>query len=86
MKKFTAWYRRISRYSTLVLLVITVALGSYVWLNRTQVYYQTYCSEPDDLEYGRLYSNSYDCDTAVIDYIKQSGGQCLKAGCKRVEQ
>ena len=86
MNNLTSWYRRITRYSTLVLFVITVALGSYVWMNRTQVYYESYCETVDGVKYDQLFSNSYDCDMATVELLKREGKQCLKAGCRQVER
>lgn len=86
MNPIAKWYAKFSRYSTLVLGAITIILGAYVWFNRTQVYYQTYCEQPENVEFQQRYSNYYDCDTAVIEYLKQQGAQCLKAGCRRIEE
>lgn len=86
MNNLTSWYRRITRYSTLVLFVVTVALGSYVWMNRTQVYYESYCETADEVQYDQLFSNSYDCDIATVELLQRKGRSCIKAGCRQVER
>lgn len=86
MKQLLLWHRKISRYSTPILAVVAFALSAYIWVNRPQVYFESYCEEPPEVEFRHRYSNSHDCDTAVIEYLGQPNRECRKAGCRRVEK
>jgi len=86
MKPLTRWYRKISRYSTPILAVVAFALSAYVWLNRPQVYFESYCEAPADIDFKQRYDSSYECDRAVIEYLQQPQQACIKAGCRRIEK
>ena len=58
MRKLVSGYRKISRYSTIILLTLTIGLGLYTWFTRSQVYYERYCEEPDDYNVRVLYKSS----------------------------
>ena len=84
MNRFIKGYKRISRYSTIVLAVATFATGAYVWTTRTKIYYESYCKEPTELVFEQRYENSNECDTAVFNYLSEPENSCVKAGCRRV--
>ncbi len=84
MGKIVRGYRKISGYSTLVLLTLTIGLGLYTWFTRSQVYYERYCEEPAESDVSVLYKNSYECDQSLIQNRLQSERNCKIMGCRRV--
>ena len=56
------------------------------WETWPKTYYQTYCEDPPGTEFSQNFDNAYDCDVAAINYYKDSGEQCLKAGCRFVQE
>lgn len=84
MRKMVRGYRKISRYSTLVLLTLTIGLGLYAWFSRSQVYYERYCEDPSNSDVSVFYRNSYECDQSLIQNRLQSERSCKIMGCRRV--
>jgi len=78
-------YKRVMRYSTILLGTLVVVLGAYVYLTTPDVYYSTYCADPADVQIETHFDNAYDCDVEVINYMKtKQQPQCQRLGCKLV--
>ncbi len=84
MNKLVTGYRKISRFSTLTLMALTIGLGLYTWLTRSQVFYQSYCAEHGSTDFGELYKSVYECDQQLVQYRLKKKGQCEKIGCRRI--
>ena len=84
-KQKTGW-RKLRRYSTPILMFVTLVLYSYVWFTWPKTYYRMQCDAPQYIQLDRQFNDAYQCDSEAARLLLSSDNNCEHISCLRIDE